>query len=361
MKNKSSKPVAIMCFSGGMGGMEHDSVKLANRLSDSFEVVLFCKQGSFIQELARRYSGNFLCEGVSFSSTAFSIAMLVRVRQLLRKRGIGNVIFFGASELKTLHFAFLGFDLNIIVRHGTTKSKSKNDWLHRLVYSQVNYHVALSRHLLKNVRKIVPPTKGVKYRIIFPSFEFADVRPEPKADCRELVITHVGRIAPAKGQLDAVCACGALADAGIDFRLNLLGGVEGENTEREIQQAIEHRGLGDKVSLRGHVKYVSDVLAASDIFLFPSYGEGMANAFIEALHFGLPCLAYNNTVFPEFIDMGFHLTLAEDRDIDDLSAKLLFIVRNIDEEKERAGANIGLATDYFNIEREKVSWADILV
>ena len=95
--------------------------------------------------------------------------------------------------------------------------------------------------------------------------------------------------------------------------------------------------------------------------LFPSYGEGMANAFIEALHFDLPCLAYNNTVFPEFIEMGFRITLAEDRDVEDLSAQLLYIAQHIEAEKESVVGNANLAKEIFNIERERKSWADIFV
>jgi glycosyltransferase involved in cell wall biosynthesis len=350
-----------MCFSSGMGGMEHDAVKLAKLLYKDFKVTLFCKQGSFIQELASRHADDFVCEDVGFSSRIFSISMLLKVRQLLRKYNIGNVIFFGASELKTLHFAFLGYDLNVIVRHGTTKSKSKNDWLHRLVYSQVNYHVALSRHLLNNVRQIAPYTKTVKYRIIFPSFTFADAPPEAKARSEGLVITHVGRIASGKGQQDAVYACRKLADAGVDFRLELFGHVDNKNTELEIKQAIDQCGLAGMVYLRGHVNCVGDVLASSDIFLFPSYGEGMPNAFIEAMHFGLPCLAYNNTIFPEFIEMGFRITLAENRNVEDLSAKLLDVAQHIKAEKDSVVGNINLARKYFNIERERKSWAEILV
>jgi glycosyltransferase involved in cell wall biosynthesis len=87
----------------------------------------------------------------------------------------------------------------------------------------------------------------------------------------------------------------------------------------------------------------------------------MPNAFIEALHYGLPCLAYDNTVFPEYLDMGFHVTLAADRDTADLSAKLLFMTNNIEQEKRDAEINSRLAREYFNVERELDSWRTILV
>jgi glycosyltransferase involved in cell wall biosynthesis len=87
----------------------------------------------------------------------------------------------------------------------------------------------------------------------------------------------------------------------------------------------------------------------------------MPNALIEAMHYGLPCLVYNNTVFPEFIEMGFYITLAEDRDVDDLSKKLLAIARNMNKEKAAARGNIKLAKEYFNIDKERESWMEILL
>ena len=361
--NRSSGPVAIMCFSDGSGGMEQDALKLARRLCDDSKIVLVCKQGSFLHELAQKYAGCFRCEAISFSSRLFSVAMLVKVRRLIRKHIVKNVIFFGASELKTLHFAFLGFGLNVIVRHGTTKSKPKTDWLHRHVYSNVNYHVALSRHLLNNAKDIVPRTKGVSWKIIYPSLEFlgqkTDVTKEAPFD--GLMLTHVGRQARGKGQVDAVLACKALAEAGVNFRLELLGGVEDEDYHAEIKQAVDRSGLADRVMIRGHISNVSDALAKSDIFLFPSYGEGMANAFIEALSFGLPCIAYDNTVFPEFIEMGFHITLADDRDLEDLSRKLLASTQALGQEKEASKGNILLASKYFSCENERERWRSILV
>jgi glycosyltransferase involved in cell wall biosynthesis len=350
-----------MCFSDGAGGMEHDAVKLARLLSKELKVVLLCKKGSFIQDLAKKYSDEIGCEPVGFSSRLFSIAMLVKVHHLLQKYNIGNVIFFGASELKTLHFAFIGFDLNVIVRHGTTKSKPKKDWFHRMVYSKVNYHVALSSHLLNNVKMIAPSTTGADYKIIFQSVEVKANAVEAKNASDELVITHVGRVVPGKGHLDAVHACKALVDAGIIFRLEFLGGVEDENTGAKLEKFIYQNKLVDKVAIRGHVADVGKALAACDIFLFPSYGEGMPNALIEAMHYGLPCLVYNNTVFPEFIEMGFYITLAEDRDVDDLSKKLLAIARNMNKEKAAARGNIKLAKEYFNIDKERESWMEILL
>jgi glycosyltransferase involved in cell wall biosynthesis len=325
------------------------------------DVVLICKKGEFIHYSHQGVNRDYDLEPVSFSSRIFSLSMLLRVRSLIKQYSFNNVVFFGASELKTLYFSFLGFNINLLIRHGTTKSKAKTDWFHRLIYSRVNHHVALSEHLLRNVRQIVPSTPGVDYRIIYPSFEFSGTIAEQKTDAEGLLITHVGRLVRGKGQIDAVIACKKLAAGEIEFRLELIGGVEDVALEKELKSEIERLGLAERVNLRGHINNVSEVLSYTDIFLFPSAGEGMPNAFIEALHYGVPCLAYRNTVFPEFVDMGFYVRLVKDGDVDELSQALLDVVSDIENEKQRSKNNPELAKDYFQVERELSEWHAILI
>jgi glycosyltransferase involved in cell wall biosynthesis len=113
--------------------------------------------------------------------------------------------------------------------------------------------------------------------------------------------------------------------------------------------------------VHGHVSNVRDYLADADILLFPSYGEGMSNALIESLHYALVCICFSNTVFPEFVEMGFHLILANDRDQHDLSEKLLFAVEKLSSEKIKAEKNVMLALHYFDPERERDEWKKLLV
>ena len=288
--------------------------------------------------------------------------MLVNAKSIISRNNISNVIFFGASELKTLHFSFIGKNLNLVVWHGTTKSRPKRDFFHNLIYSDVNYHVALSEHLLRNVRNIVPLTDGVEYKVIRPSFDFEVNSGDSRGGVIEQInITHVGRIAKGKGQVDAVNACKVLKDNNISFKLTLVGSEGNADYANEVKDAIKQNALESDVIMAGYVESVNKYLETTDILLFPSYGEGMPNAFIEALHYNIVCVAYDNTVFPEFIDMGFHVTLAKDRNFEDLADKLLTIAKNIDEEKKASNINSELAKEYFDVRRELEDWEQVLV
>jgi glycosyltransferase involved in cell wall biosynthesis len=359
----SIAPTAVMCFSSGNGGMERSAIRLADLLSHVTETTLLCKKVSFIENLYRQSEYAFDCEAVKFCSRTFSPAMLVQVRSVIRKRKLGNIIFFGASELKTLYFAFLGFDLNVVVWHGTTKSRPKHDFFHRLVYSSVNYHVALSEHLIRNVSSIVPRGKNTEYRVIYPSFRIDAGAPGPEAIVihKPLKLVHIGRIAAGKGQVDAVQACESLYQAGIAFEFDLVGPPGDEKYSRQLNNAIEHAPYSESIHLRGFVDDPAAFLEQADMLLFPSYGEGMPNAFIEALHYGIPCLAYSNTVFPEYLEMGFKVRLVRDRDVDALAQELLKMAQNLQSEKQQAASNRNLAVEYFNVSREIDGWREILL
>ena len=338
------------------------AVRLAHMLSTVGDVTFVCKKGAFAEGLYNKGNYAFRCETVKFLSRTFSPAMLIRVRSILDTYQIRNVIFLGASELKTLHFSFSGRRLNVIVWHGTTKHSPKKDILHQLVYSRVKHHVAISNHLLRNMKAIVPQTKGVEYKMIRPSMEgqFGSTAENGAEDPDCITITHVGRIADGKGQIDAVLACRGLHDHGLRFRLYIVGENDGNSYARKLLATIATLPYMQAVTLAGFRNDVDRFLSKSDIFLFPSAGEGMPAAFIEALHHRLVCIAYDNTVFPEFSDMGFYIHRVNDRDVDALGATLLEVATNIEDEIRKSTPNIALAKQIFQVERELSEWVAVL-
>jgi glycosyltransferase involved in cell wall biosynthesis len=359
------KATAVMCFSDDAGGMVRSALRLAEILARAgVDVTLVCKSSTFAERMYRQGEYCFACETINFSSRTFSPVMLFRARSILKSRKISNVIFLGASEMKTLFLSFSGLELNVVVWHGTTKSNPKRDLLHRLVYACVDYHVAISDHLLRNVQTIVPVNDSVRFVLIRPSFDL-----EPNStlarnveDEKFLRIVHVGRVAEGKGQIDAVSACARLYENGVPFRLDIVGAAAyGDAYAKSLYETVEDADYRDSVSINGYVEDVAAFMKAADIFLFPSLGEGMPGVFIEALHYGLVCVAYDNTVFPEFAAMGFHVNLASNGDVDDLADKLYAMACCIDDEKQRALENVPLATEYFQTERELEEWNNILV
>lgn len=354
----NKQAAAIICLSPNFGGMEIDSIRLAQKLSPCVSITLIAQTGSFIADSKDEYVGlnGINLETISFRSS-ISLSIILRVRHIIQDRGIKNVIFFGASELKSLYFTFLGLDINLIVRHGTTKSHPKKDWFHRLIYSNVNYHVSICKHLQKNVEYIIPFGKHAKSVTIYPSFNLPEIH---KIGHEKLTLLHVGRIAKGKGQSDAIQACQILYDNEIDFIFYLVGGFD-QPYEQPFMELYHSLPYKDKIVLVGFTKNVQEYYAKVDIFLFPSYGEGFGNAFVEALANNLICISYANTSFIEFKELGFNFHLCENKNIESLKKILLKTIENLSLEKSKLSENQRLVEEIFSLNEEVSEYQKLLI
>jgi glycosyltransferase involved in cell wall biosynthesis len=102
-------------------------------------------------------------------------------------------------------------------------------------------------------------------------------------------LVFAGRLDPQKGLLGLIDVMRSLSLE--DSNVNLL--ILGDGPQRaEMEKAVRDGNLSDRVLLRGLVQDVAMYLRAGDIFVFPSVGEGMPNALLEAMATGLPCVAW---------------------------------------------------------------------
>ena len=337
-----------------------DAIRLARLLSNHVNVVLVAKSGHYIHAQSHQQLSDVRVqlEVVPFH-TMLSPSIIFGVRGILQRYRIQNVIFFGSSELRSLYFAFRGIDLNVIVRHGTTKTRPKKDWFHRLIYGVVNYHVVICKHLADNVEFIIPMKSSEQIKLIYPSLRYP-----PQLDLngyRDTVIRllHVGRVADGKGQLEAIEACSVLFETQIPFELVCVGEVDPEFSE-QIHSLISSKPYASSIKLVGYTNDVVSFYRKSHIFIFPSKGEGLSNSFIEALSYGLICISYNNTSFPELRDLGFIFYMAEDQDIEDLKMKLLEAVKKAEQTHLPIKVQSDMAREVFSSQRERNEYLELL-
>ncbi len=349
---------AVICLSPYQGGMELDTLHLAKMLTGICDVTLIAQHEHFIANtfLAQEEHHGVTLETVRFKSS-FSFAIITTVRKIVKEKKIKNVIFLGASELKSLYFSFLGLDINLIIRHGTTKSTPKKDWFHRLIYSNVTTHIAICEHLARNVKKIIPFGPQTTLKVIYPSLNVNFPLPNKSRFHTPLKLLHVGRIAPAKGQLEAIQACAILDENGIDFTLQCVGSFD-QAYKSTFQTFLNSISYKDKIKIIGHTDKISDYYTQSDIFLFPSAGEGLSNAFIEALSAGLLCISFDNTSFPELQELGFTTLLVPDQDIERLQTCLLEAAQTA--AFDYAQGNHLLTQKLFSVERELTAFKVLL-
>ncbi len=136
----------------------------------------------------------------------------------------------------------------------------------------------------------------------------------------------VGRLTPAKGQVVLVQACAALRALKLDLHLTLVG--DGPDRAR-IEAEIAKHQLGGQVLLTGAVgqTQVRQALAQADIFVLPSFAEGIPVVLMEAMASGVPCVSTPVNGIPELIAHRRTGLLATAGDVDSLVKELETLIR----------------------------------
>lgn len=101
------------------------------------------------------------------------------------------------------------------------------------------------------------------------------------------VIGHVGRFNTQKNHKFLLNVFAEYQKINSDSILLLVGKGELEN---EIKELAKQYNVANKVKLLGVRSDVPSVMSAMDVFVFPSFYEGMPNTVLEAQATGLPCL-----------------------------------------------------------------------
>ena len=143
-----------------------------------------------------------------------------------------------------------------------------------------------------------------------------DVEPVPAPERNDAVTwLFVGRLAPNKAQHDIVKAFAAYRRFhNADARLHLVGGGREDGYARTLQRFIHALGLDDAVTVAGAVSTsaLATYYRAADVFVVCSEHEGFCVPLLEAMHYGVPIVAYSAAAVPETLgDAGLLLDVKD--------------------------------------------------
>lgn len=123
----------------------------------------------------------------------------------------------------------------------------------------------------------------------------------------EFVVGHVGRLTYQKNHEFLLYIFSEIIKDVPNARLLLVG--QGE-LEKDIKKKINELGLDDKVELLGVRADVNELIQAFDVFIMPSYFEGLPVTLVEAQAASLPCVVsdtitkdINITKYIEYISL----------------------------------------------------------
>ncbi len=160
-------------------------------------------------------------------------------------------------------------------------------------------------------------------------------REKSKKDRAEII--YVGRLVEVKGidiLLDAFCR---LLEKKPETILRLVG--DGEERQR-YQEQVRSMGMEQSVIFEGFQMEKEKYFKAADIFVYPSRcEEAFGISIVEAMAYGLLCIASKAGGIPEIIKDGQNGFLFKNEDSMDLEKKLLLAISSIE---ERQGQEMSL-------------------
>lgn len=165
-----------------------------------------------------------------------------------------------------------------------------------------------------------------------------------------ITVLFVGRINGLKGIFELLSAFREIRQTEpTDCRLVLAG--DGPDLER-AREWVRTAGIEDNVSFTGWV--IGDdktiTFEAADVFVLPSYAEGLPNAMIEAMSCGLPVIMTSVGSIPDVIQNDENGILIRPRDESSLREALLRLIRSSSERERLGQAGYRTASAQFTID-----------
>ena len=221
-------------------------------------------------------------------------------------------------------------------------------WLARytdalITINREDYELAKRKMKLRNGGKVYyVPGVGVDLE------KFSKTTIDKKAKRRELGIPEDAVLLLSVGELNHNKNHETVIRAIADMNVYYIIAGQGE-LHQHLEDLIDSLNLRARVKLLGFRRDVKELYEAADIFVFPSFREGLSVSVMEAMASGLPCVASKirgNTDLLENTGGGF---LCDPHDASDFAEKIELLAADV-ELREKMGKTNRMAIQKFSTE-----------
>lgn len=144
---------------------------------------------------------------------------------------------------------------------------------------------------------------------------------------RHDVISFIGTVEPRKGLHLGILAFKKFSESHPTYLFKIAGNLNSEKYTNSLKKMIRGLDLENKVIFLGRIdeEQKKNLYEESKCFLFPSQNEGYGLVLIEAMSYGLPVVAFNNTAMPYTVN-NTNGRIISNQDIDAMGDALSEIV-----------------------------------
>ena len=167
----------------------------------------------------------------------------------------------------------------------------------------------------------------------------------------------IGRLSPEKGQKDLIDVFKIVNNKLPDVKLYIIGdGI----LKNELEKYVKKLKLNNNIIFTGFLdkeekeKYILD----SSIFVLPSYSESFGLVLIEAMSYGLPCVAFDSSDGAKELLKNNVGILINNRDKNEMAKKIVDVLSS--KEINSLGNKGYIYCQKFLIDNIKDDWINLL-
>lgn len=245
-----------------------------------------------------------MINSIKYSNSKYIISTRIEFSELLSKYGKNDTV-----KIAQEH------------HHHNNNKKYINKLKHN--YRNIDYLCALTTSLKKDYEVFLKKNKHTKI-VLLPNM--LDIIPDEKSTLKNKNLITISRLDPGKRNNEIVDIIKELGDE--EVRLTIIGdGKELKNLEKQIQEL----NLQTKVTLTGYLPKdeIKKYLLDSSIFLMASISEGLPMVLLEAMSYGVPCIAYETeSGVNDIIDNNINGFIIKERNKEEYIKKLKELLSN---------------------------------
>jgi colanic acid/amylovoran biosynthesis glycosyltransferase len=281
--------------------------------------------------------------GVGAAKFASYIAEAALLTERLERAGIKHVHVHFANPAATVAYLAacsgrIEFSLSV---HGSDIFYDVSANFLREKFSKAVFVRCISDFCRSQVLRLMDPRDWPKAFVVRLGIDFDEYAPRPHPNNEVPQLLCVGRLVAAKGHHVLLLACAELAKQGLAAEVTFVGDGPDRKSLESLAQSL---GLGSRATFAGSVNRdrVHAYYDQTDLFVLPSFAEGLPVVLMEAMAKKIPVVSTRITGIPELIDSGSNGLLVSASSVGELAGAISLMLS--EPEKAAAFADRGLDT-----------------
>ena len=353
--------ILYSCLSKSWGGMEMFTLQAVDQLvKRNISVELLCFPGSKIHTESLKFGFKIF---TLKANGYFNPVQTLKLKSILREGSYDLIHTQASKDLWVLVPALklISSEIPLIMTKQVGSYIVKNDRFHKWIYDRVDLVFAISQVIKENLLNTCPLTEN-KIKLLHngidlnkfntQSVDTKKVREEFNINDDDILIGMIARFSRGKGHEEFLFAAKELLNQYSNLNFMVVGEPSrGEDRYAEkIKKLAADYGIQNKIIFTGFRKDTPEILAAMDIFAFPSHSEAFGIALAEAMAMGKSSVCSDSDGILDIAVDNVTSYLFEKQSGNDLANKLKLLINSKETRRIFGEAARKRAIEMFDIE-----------